>query len=106
MNPLTQEYLEALLQNKIKDAPTHIVIFFTAKWCGPCNSLPLDKLVSLSNNLTWFLCDVDENQFSSGYCGVSSIPSMLGIVRGKPTKLVQAGNAQSTAQWLLQLASS
>lgn len=106
MNPLSQEFLEALLQNKVKDAPTHCVIFFTAKWCGPCNNLPLDKLVAVSDKLTWFLCDVDENQFSPGFCGVSGIPAMLGIVRGKPTKLFQAGNPQATAQWLMQVASS
>lgn len=51
------------------------------------------------------MCDVDENQFSPGFCGVSGIPAMLGIIRGKPTKLFQAGNPQATAQWLMQIAS-
>jgi thioredoxin-like negative regulator of GroEL len=105
MTPLTQETLEALLKNRVVNQAPCNVIYFTASWCGPCNALPLDKIVNIDKNINWYLCDVDDNQYSPGYCGVKSVPSFLGIVHGKPTALLQTSAPNDIYKWLYALTS-
>lgn len=106
MIPLTQEYLEDLLQNKLKETPPLIMIYFTAKWCGPCNNVPLDFLVASNKEFQWFLCDVDDNQYSSGYCGVKSIPSFMGVIGGKPTQLMSSSDPNKIHAWMQSILAS
>jgi thioredoxin-like negative regulator of GroEL len=84
MYPLTQDVFELLLQNKLEKQASVCVIYFTAKWCGPCNRLPLDKIVNANPKIAWYICDIDENDYTSGYCGIKSIPTFIPIVNGKP----------------------
>jgi thioredoxin-like negative regulator of GroEL len=100
MTPLSQELLEALLKNNVKDQAPINVVYFTAKWCGPCNGLPLHELIPSNKAIRWFLCDVDDNNYSSGFCGVKSIPAFLGIVNGKATPLLATSNPDTILRWL------
>jgi thioredoxin-like negative regulator of GroEL len=83
MSPLNQEIIELMLQNKLEKQPPVCVIYFTAKWCGPCNRLPLDKIIQANSKIAWYLCDIDENDYTAGYCGIKSIPTFMPIVNGK-----------------------
>lgn len=100
MIPLVQEHLEDLLQNKVKGQPPFCVIYFTAKWCGPCNGLPLKELIASNPNLHWYLCDVDDNNYSSGYCGVKSIPAFMSIINGKSTNMIASSDPNNIIPWL------
>jgi thioredoxin-like negative regulator of GroEL len=103
MPPLTQDILEKLLQNSLPDQAPYIAIYFTAKWCGPCNALPLDKIIMLNKNIMWYICDVDENKYSSGYCGIKSVPSFMGVINGKPTQLLATSNSTDIFKWVQDL---
>jgi thioredoxin-like negative regulator of GroEL len=59
-----------------------VVVYFTAPWCGACTRLDLDKLESLPN-ITWYKCNIDENKYTLGYCGLQKIPSFVFIKNGK-----------------------
>jgi len=101
MSPLSQEYLESLL--KMPEPPPLVVIYFTAKWCRPCNNVNLERVVTFRKDIQWMLCDVDENGYSFGYCQGKAIPSWLAIVRGKAQPLVQLSSDLDICKWLQTL---
>jgi len=88
MIPLqTQEQFEKLLKpvdEKGKLAPEAVIVYFTAAWCGACKRIDFDSLLSSTpKTLVWYKCDVDENKYTLGYCGLSKIPSFALIKDGK-----------------------
>lgn len=99
MNPLSQEEFEAILKS---DKPHPLqVIYFTAKWCGPCKALKLQAILDSFKGVKWHVCDVDDNQYTPGYCNVKSIPSFLAIVKGKPVlPIYQQSDANKVIEWL------
>ena len=111
MSPLSQEFLESLIHPKhngvqpmeSRNIPPLIVIYFTASWCGPCNKLNLQRITGLRRDIQWMLCDVDQNDYSLGYCGGRSIPAWLAIVNGKPQQLLQMSDDAAICKWLASL---
>jgi thioredoxin-like negative regulator of GroEL len=87
MIPLqTQEQFEALLKPRGIDGkpnPEAIVVYFTAAWCGACSKLNHDEIQSASPSVTWYKCDVDQNKYTLGYCGLQKIPSFAFIKNSK-----------------------
>ena len=93
----SQEFLENLLKNP---SDPIVIILFTASWCGPCGKLDKDYLVGLSNNIKWYKCDIDENKYTPGYCGVKSIPAFLAIVNGKVKPLFTSSDTLKVTDWI------
>jgi thiol-disulfide isomerase/thioredoxin len=93
MIPLpTQEEFEALYASDLQGPQ---VIYFTASWCGPCRGIDKALIESSCKNVRMFLCDVDVNGYTPGYCGVRSIPSFLVL---KPNAPSSASSASSVAK--------
>lgn len=93
----SQEFLENLLKN-----PTDpiVIILFTANWCGPCKRINKDHLVGLSDKIKWYKCDIDENKYTPGYCGVKTIPAFLAIVNGKVKPLFGSADTEKVTEWM------
>ena len=88
MIPLqTQEQCENLLkpvQDKGALAEEAVVVYFSASWCGACKRIDFTSLLSNTpKNIVWYKCDVDENNYTLGYCGLSKLPSFAVIKNGK-----------------------
>lgn len=84
MIPLqTQSQFEELLNQESKDKAGNVIVYFTATWCGACKKLDLDGLQKVQDNITWYKCDIDENKYTLGYCGLKSIPSFAFIKNAK-----------------------
>jgi thioredoxin-like negative regulator of GroEL len=99
MNPLSQEEFEEILKSS-KPHPLQ-VIYFTAKWCGPCKNLKLQSILDSFKGIKWHVCDVDDNEYTPGYCGLKSIPSFLAIVKGKPVlPMYQQSDANKVIEWI------
>lgn len=102
----SHEYLEQLLgRGPAKELgagllPAATVIYFTAKWCGACKRLDLAALEAAFPAVDWLKCDVDENQYSPGFCGVRSIPTFMLILRGKAIGPLTSSDTQKVAGWL------
>ena len=80
MIPLqTQEQFEGLMKSQTESS---VIVYFTAPWCGACTRLDLDRLESVPN-IIWYKCNVDENKYTLGYCGLQKIPSFVFIKNGK-----------------------
>ena len=52
------------------------IIYFTAKWCGPCQTLgPI--MEGLSSELNIKKVDVDQDKVLSAKYGIRSVPSLV-----------------------------
>jgi len=100
MTPLpNQEFFESLIQKNVPHEPI-VLIKFTATWCGPCKRIDTNLLLSLSDRIVWYECDLDENDYTPGYCGVKSIPCFLAIVNGVPQPIFQSSDTAKVAEWM------
>jgi len=103
MLPLTQEHLETrLLQPRMPEAPI-IGIYFTAKWCRPCQNLKLAAVYNFRNDIKWYVCDVDDNGYSLGFCGGRQIPSFVAIVQGVQLPMITSADYAVVCKWLNEL---
>ncbi|NBO72512.1 MAG: thioredoxin [Bacteroidetes bacterium] len=83
MIPLeNQQQFEALLNPANKNPPL-VVVYFTATWCGPCSRLDKDRIQTEVEGATWYKCDIDQNKYTLGYCGLKSVPSFCVIKNSK-----------------------
>ena len=111
MTPLlSQEQFETLLRPHRPSADgffaeydMYVGIAFGADWCGPCRRLDKDKIADLTPGVTWYYCDVDENNYTPGYCGVRSIPHFILVKDGFFTdnKFPGAQDAETVANWVM-----
>lgn len=83
MIPLeNQEQFESLL-NPVNKNPSFVVVYFTASWCGPCSRLDKDLIQASVPEATWYKCDIDQNKYTLGYCGLKTVPSFCVIKNSK-----------------------
>jgi thioredoxin-like negative regulator of GroEL len=98
----TQEEFEVLLGRVPTDKPipSFVIVYFTAKWCGACKKLNLDEIQSTATKATWLKCDIDENDYTAGYCGIRNIPTFL-VIRDKKV-MGQLGDSRTekVVEWL------
>lgn len=100
MIPLpSQEFLESLIQKGGKHEPI-VIIRFTAPWCHFCHKIDMKFLVNLSDKIKWYECDLDENDYTPGYCGVRKIPAFMAIVNGVPQPIFQCSDTMKVAEWI------
>jgi len=102
MNLQTQEQFEELASPTLK---TPTLIYFTADWCGACKRLDWDFLKEeFGDTLTIYKCDIDQNKYTPGFCGVRSIPNfvMLSPASPKPsiTGPFQSSDTAKVAAWI------
>jgi len=75
MIPLqTHEEFEKLYGQELQKP---ILVYFTATWCCPCRGIDKKFLEAEFKDISMYVCDVDENTYTPGFCGVRSIPSFM-----------------------------
>jgi thioredoxin 1 len=74
---------------EVLDAPTPVVVDFTAVWCNPCKMLdPVVKQLAEDWNgkVKIGKLDVDENSHLAVEYGVMGVPTLMLFVNGKPVQ--------------------
>ena len=100
MTPLlTQEEFEALrVSPQLADKPA--LVYFTATWCNPCRRFDWEAISSKLSAYTVYICDVDQNNYTPGYCGVRSIPNFVVLKPGAVVGPNQTSEADKLIEWL------
>ena len=80
---------------------SNVVVCFSAKWCGPCQTLNKKLLVELTPDVTWYSVDIDQNKTSLGYAGCNGIPAFCIIKDGTfKDRKVGASSSTDVLSWL------
>jgi thioredoxin 1 len=80
--------------------PPFSVIYFTATWCGACRRLNMPALEAALPEVNWLKCDVDQNNYTGGYCGVRSIPSFIIVKDKKVSEIFQSTSNDAVEKWI------
>jgi thioredoxin-like negative regulator of GroEL len=106
----SQEFFESLIvrpSNIESTVPQKanplVIVYFTARWCGACKRLDIPTLMGIRADAIWYKCDVDENPYTPGYCGISTIPAFQAISHGRPLPLFSNSDTIRVAEWLARL---
>jgi thioredoxin-like negative regulator of GroEL len=105
----SQDFFENLLAKRSPDVMEDqrltplVIVYFTARWCGGCKRVDVPSLVGMRADAKWYSCDVDDNSYTPGYCGVRQIPAFLAIVRGKTLPVLASSDTDVVAAWLRAL---
>ena len=95
-----QEQFEGLLKQEEKENKGAVIVYFTANWCGACKRLDLDEIQKTNSDVRWYKCDVDENKYTLGYCGLKSIPSFAFIKDGKFLGKFSSSNTETVVNMI------
>lgn len=81
------------------------ILYHTASWCGACKRLDIPTIVAAAERrgLTVWKIDVDENEYTSGFCGVRSIPTFQFCVPRKIASAIQSGDTAKVLEWIAAL---
>ena len=79
--------------------------YHTAAWCKPCQRLDIESIVKIaeSKGLTVWKIDADENDYTSGYCGVRSIPTWQFCQPRKIVATIKESDTQKIIDWIEKL---
>ena len=101
---LNQTQFEVLIgrRESTEVIPDLTVIWFSAAWCGPCKKINSDFLQE-SFDASWLKCDIDENDYTAGYCGIRSVPSFLVVYKKKIIGTKSSSDTQEILTWLRSL---
>jgi thioredoxin-like negative regulator of GroEL len=80
--------------------PNFTVIYFTASWCSACRRLDMGAIEAATSGANWMKCDVDQNNYTAGYCGVRSIPSFIVIRDKKVVGTLSSSDNQKVIDWV------
>jgi thioredoxin-like negative regulator of GroEL len=99
---MEQSEFEILIgKNPDIPAPAGVtIIYFTATWCGACRRLDMNLLEATFGTANWLKCDVDQNQYTGGYCGVRAIPAFVVVRDGKYLGMYQSSTTMEVVNWL------
>lgn len=82
------------------EIPKISVVYFTAIWCTACRRLDMGAIEAATPGINWLKCDVDQNNYTAGYCGVRSIPSFLIVSNKKILSTLQSTDNQKVIDWV------
>jgi thioredoxin-like negative regulator of GroEL len=80
--------------------PDFTVIYFTARWCSACRTLDPDALEKAVPGASWLKCDLDQNDYTAGYCGIRSIPTFLIVHKKKIVGQLGSNNNEKVVEWV------
>ena len=103
---MNQEEFEQLLGRQPVPEGTVVpyfsVIYFTASWCGACRKLNIPALEAALPEVNWLKCDVDQNNYTPGYCGVRSIPTFLIVANKQVVDTYTSSDNVKVEAWIRQ----
>jgi thioredoxin-like negative regulator of GroEL len=80
--------------------------YHTATWCGACKRLDLPAILKAAEakDVHVWKIDVDVNEYTSGYCGVRSMPTFQICIPKKIVSTLQSSDTTTVIDWIQKYA--
>ena len=96
--------MELITEENIRDIinqEEYLLFYFTAKWCGPCQTIK-PMIITLqeglkTNQIKFYMIDIDENDGLCEKCGITSVPTFILFKDKKEIGQTKGANIQSVA---------
>jgi len=97
MEEITEDNISEILNQD-----NYLLFYFTAKWCGPCQTIK-PMLLKLKEGLTtdkikFYMIDIDENDDLCDKCGITSVPTFILFKDKKSVDQCNGGNIVKVAE--------
>ena len=97
MDEITEDNIRDILNQS-----EYLLFYFTAKWCGPCQTIkPLILKLKdglKTDNIKFYLIDIDENDDLCEKCKVTSVPTFILFKDKKEVGQTKGANILSVAE--------
>jgi thioredoxin 1 len=104
MIPLTtQEQYEDLWFARVPlRSPPIFLIWFTARWCGPCKRLDVATLEAAAETagIPFYVCDAAVNKYTPGFCDVNSFPTFMIFKPGRVVAQLKSSDTATVSSWI------
>ena len=97
--------LEVKEYKQIIDSEKKVLVYFTAKWCGPCKRITsplfskmLEKNEKKNHNIKLMKIDVDESQDLAKWLKINSLPTILVYFNGKCVDILESADNEKMKQ--------
>ncbi len=103
MIPLTtQEQYEDLWFARKPDTPPIFLIWFSARWCTPCQRLDKASIQSAAvvSGVPLYFCDAAVNDYTPGYCDVRAFPTFMMLTPGRVMGQITSSDTHRVSEWI------
>jgi hypothetical protein len=97
----TQEQYEDMWFGRSTDKP--FLIWFTAKWCRPCQLMDKEALDAAAKHIDFYYCDQTRNKYTAGFCDVRAFPTFMLLKPGVVLATLTNSNTSTVATWIRNL---
>jgi len=96
MEEITEDTIRGII-----NLPNYLLFYFTASWCGPCQKIK-PMILQLkeglqTDNVKFYLVDIDENDDLCEKCNVTSVPTFILFKDKKEVGQTKGSNIVSVA---------
>ena len=97
MEIITEENIRAIINQE-----EYLLFYFTAKWCGPCQTIK-PMILKLqeglqTTNIKFYMIDIDDNDDLCEKCGITSVPTFILFKDKKEVGQTKGANIESVAE--------
>jgi thiol-disulfide isomerase/thioredoxin len=78
------------------------LVWFSAKWCGPCQRLqkPALEAAAAEAGIPFYYCEITQNDYTPGFCGIRAVPTFCIYEKRKALGKLTNSDTDTVCRWI------